>query len=105
MVAHFLFLEGKMKYYRELLQTHSLHDLRSLGREIGVRAPSKFTKSELIEEILLVDEGKKKPYFTKRGRPDKDGRRVKEENLRREQIEKLIDEELIKLKKLVLSLI
>ena len=42
-----------------------LCDLRDYAREIGVRAPTTYTKEQLIIKIQEVESGKQKPYFTK----------------------------------------
>ncbi len=48
----------------------NLHILRMYAKEIGVKSPSVYTKSVLIEKIKAVESGKTKPYFSKRGRPN-----------------------------------
>ena len=62
-----------MKYSREQLVEINLYSLRNLAREIGVKAPTSFKKQELIDEILLIDSGKKQAYKSNKGRPAKDG--------------------------------
>ena len=47
----------------------NLHILRMYAKEIGVKSPSVYTKSVLIEKIKDVKSGKTKPYYSKRGRP------------------------------------
>ena len=47
----------------------NLHVLRTYAKEIGVKSPSVYTKSVLIEKIKGVESGKIKPFFSKRGRP------------------------------------
>lgn len=48
----------------------NIHVLRTYAKEIGVKSPSIYTKSVLIEKIKDVKSGKTKPYFSKRGRPN-----------------------------------
>lgn len=61
-----------MKHAREELEDFSFHALRNLAREVGVKAPTALRKSELIEEILLIESGKKEPKKpNNKGRPTK----------------------------------
>ncbi len=46
----------------------NIHSLRNIARKIGVKSPTTLKKKELIEEILLIESGKKPPCATKRGR-------------------------------------
>lgn len=63
-----------MKYDREQLSQINLYGLRSLAREVGVKSPTSLKKQALIEEIILIESGKKSPYKqTKKGRPLKKG--------------------------------
>lgn len=55
-------------YTKEQLEGMHLHDLRAIGRNIGVKSPTSKTKTELINKILAVFKGEEKPYFTKVGR-------------------------------------
>ena len=54
---------------KDELQKFSVHDLRAYARGVGVRAPTIKRKEELINEILKISRGDKKPYYTKVGRP------------------------------------
>ena len=59
-----------MKYERKQLYEINIHDLRILARKIGVKAPTKLKKKELIDEILKIESGKKQPCApSNRGRP------------------------------------
>ncbi len=51
----------------------SIFALRELARQIGVPSPTSKKKDELIQAILDINTGKKKPYIakTKQGRPPK----------------------------------
>lgn len=51
----------------------SIHALRVLGRDLGVRQPTSLKKEDLICEIMLIHNGKKAPYVpsNKKGRPPK----------------------------------
>ena len=71
--ALFLFLEEKnMQYERDDLYATKIGILQKYAREIGVKAPTCLTKRALINEIILVQSGKKAPCApNKRGRPAK----------------------------------
>lgn len=51
------------------LQKCNIHDLRDLGAKIGVKSATSLSKEKLIENILLINQGKIAPYHTKKGRP------------------------------------
>ena len=66
----FFILGESMEYSLEQLQQINLHSLRVIARDIGVRAPTALTKNALIDEIIKIQSGKKKPHVpSKRGRP------------------------------------
>ncbi len=56
---------------KEYLERLSIYDLRQLGRDSGVKAPTKLRKQELIVEIINVQNGKSLPHFSNKGRPIK----------------------------------
>lgn len=58
--------------YQENYNKLNLHDLRVLGAQIGVKAPSTLKKEQLIKEIIAVERGEKSPHFSNRGRRRKD---------------------------------
>jgi hypothetical protein len=87
----FFVLVKKMKYTKEQLQAKNLYALRGIGREIGVRAPSSLTKGVLIENILRVQAGIDKPFFSKSGRPSLDGKFTTKKKKDKKQTE-LIEE-------------
>ena len=61
-----------MKYDKEQLYETNMHSLRKIAREMGVYAPTRLNKKELIREILEIDSGEKLPCApSKRGRPIK----------------------------------
>lgn len=61
-----------MNYQRENLIQLNIHTLRSIAREFGVKSPTTLNKDSLINEILLISQGKKQPHTpTKKGRPPK----------------------------------
>ena len=63
-----------MKYDREYLNLTNVHALRNIAREIGVRAPCSLKKQVLIDEIMLIESGKKEPHKkSNKGRPVKNG--------------------------------
>ena len=51
------------------LENKSLHELRGIGRELGVKRPTNLTKQELILNILGILSGEITPFFTTKGRP------------------------------------
>ena len=62
-----------MGFDKEQLQRLSVYTLRNIAREIGVKSPTTLTKQSLIEEILQIESGKRKPCEpSKRGRPSID---------------------------------
>lgn len=65
------------------LEGFSLSHLRTLGREVGVKAPTQKTKKQLIKSIEAIYKGEEPPHFSNRGRQpynrlfnplDKDGK-------------------------------
>ena len=50
------------------LQKLSVHILRAMGRERGVRTPTTKRKAEIIEEIIAIKYMGKEPYFSPYGR-------------------------------------
>lgn len=56
-----------------IYENYNLYELRTLGREKGVKAPTTFKRRELIEQIINIDNGIFSPYDknTKQGRPVK----------------------------------
>ena len=68
--VRFFILGESMEYSLEQLQQINLHSLRVIARDIGVRAPTALTKNALINEIIKIQSGVKKPCVpNKRGRP------------------------------------
>ena len=53
---------------KELLKQKSIYELRIIGRELGVKAPTKLKKQVLIHCILERIEGKTQPFISNRGR-------------------------------------
>ena len=59
-----------MKHEKSQLHEISIFSLRNIARELGVYAPTKLKKNELIDEILTIENGEKQPCTpSKRGRP------------------------------------
>lgn len=58
-----------MNYTREDLNRRTIHSLRIIGREVGVKSPTVLSKGTLIDEIIAISSGEKEPSFTKLGRP------------------------------------
>lgn len=63
-------------YTKEDLMALGVYELRSLAREIGVKAPTMLTKEEIANAIILVMRGLAKPERTAFGRPVKSGKIV-----------------------------
>ena len=55
----------------QYLSTVSLGALRSYGRTLQLKAPTKYTKSWLVQEIIKVLCGESKPQRDKKGAPIK----------------------------------
>ena len=60
-----------MKQIFDDLENLNYYSLRVLAKEIGVKAPSKLTKAQIIQEISLIKSGVKEPYVSTKGRPAK----------------------------------
>ena len=61
-----------MQYSRDDLYATKIGVLQKYARAIGVKAPTKLNKRELIQEIVLIQDGKKLPCVpSTRGRPVK----------------------------------
>ena len=58
---------------REELYERNTHELRTLGRRVGVKCPSKLKKEDLVDSILKIEKGLIAPYHTNMGRPIKKG--------------------------------
>lgn len=58
----------KMARERLELQKLSVHILRAMGRDCGVRTPTTKRKAEIIEEIIAIKHMGQKPYFSPYGR-------------------------------------
>jgi hypothetical protein len=92
-----------MKISRKELSKLSHYELRNLGRQIGVKSPSTIRKDEVIDNIIAIYKGKKKPHFTNLGRPA-----IKQNNSfdsKDIEIEKQIDKMLLDLKIEIMNLI
>ena len=85
------------------LMHNSLHELRIIGRKLGVKSVTTLKKNELIENIIDISTGDKKPTFTKQGRKPYD---YANSNLKisKEKI-KIIEEMLNRTKKEILDLL
>ena len=51
------------------LSKKSIHELRILGRSIGVKSVTTLKKEELIEQIISVDNGTQKPFLATKVAP------------------------------------
>ncbi len=54
---------GFRKLTKEELEKESIAVLRELGRHFGVKSPASMRKQEIIENIITIQAGKKKPSF------------------------------------------
>ena len=50
------------------LESKTIHDVRNLARELGVRSPSTLNKDEVIKRINQINNGEREPYFSSKGR-------------------------------------
>ncbi|MCQ2399115.1 MAG: transcription termination factor Rho [Clostridia bacterium] len=55
----------------EMLQEEGISILREIGRRVGVKQVTAYSKESLIEEIIKVQNGETKPCFSNRGAPSK----------------------------------
>ncbi len=53
------------------LEVESLNTLRAIGRRLGVESPASKNKDVLVDDIMAVKEGRKKPVKSNRGAPVK----------------------------------
>lgn len=58
-------------YTKEELMALGVYELRSLAREVGVKAPTMLTKEEIANSVLSVLRGEEKPQRSSFGRPVK----------------------------------
>ena len=63
-----------VKLSREEWEKVSLSVLRAIGRAIGVKSPTTMPKEPLIDNIMGIEEGRRKPEVaTNKGAPTKSG--------------------------------
>ncbi len=55
-------------FKEEDLRKFNLLTLREFARKIGVKSPTSKKKAQLIKEIVNIEKGLQKPYFSKFGR-------------------------------------
>ena len=89
-----------MEYERNFLLSLRLSDLRLIGWKIGVKAPTTYNKTQLIDEIIKISIGEKSPCEKVLGRPKLNGLNIncnlsadieeQIENILRETKEKII---------------
>lgn len=58
-------------FSREELEKLNIHELRSRARMLGVKAPTTKKQSQLIDEIVLIENGELEAFKSKMGRPPK----------------------------------
>ena len=91
-VTHFFWRKFSMpQFYKEMLEKYSFHSLRDLARSMGVKAPSQLKKDELIFAILDIQNNKTEPVSTNKGRPPSANIEMVLSSLKREELEKLLD--------------
>lgn len=60
------------KFSKQELEAKSIFEMRALAKEVGVSAPTKINKAELIDLVLKITNGEMEPPFApRRGRPKK----------------------------------
>lgn len=91
-------------YTKEQLINTNLHDLRRIGKAIGVKAPSTLKKKQLISQILGIQKGTIAPIFSTFGRPTLGSNNIKKKK-EVSNIEKEIDILLSQLKTRIINLI
>ena len=79
------------QFYKEMLEKYSFHSLRDLARSMGVKAPSQLKKDELIFAILDIQNNKTEPVSTNKGRPPSANIEMVLSSLKREELERLLD--------------
>jgi len=64
-----------MEHNKESLENLRIHELRDLARKLGVQAPTSLKKETIIEQVMAIVNGDKKPYVKKsnKGRPARIG--------------------------------
>ena len=58
---------------KDKLEFYTIHDLRVLGRALGVKHPSMLNKEELIDYIILVSNQSIDKNYSKKGRKARAG--------------------------------
>ena len=95
-----------MNYTKEQLEDYTIHDLRLIGRSIGVRAPSAMVKKDLVQAILSVQDGCVKPHLTSRGRPRKTTLEIEQKIFKpNSKFEQKVDVLLAQIKKTIMELV
>ena len=58
------------KFSKQELEAKSIFEMRALAKEVGVSAPTKINKAELIDLVLKITNGEMEPPVApRRGRP------------------------------------
>ena len=74
------------KYTFEQLDAKTIFEVRDIAKEVGVSAPTKMKKSELIDMILKITSCEiVAPEPPRRGRPPKDAYSKEEDNTANEE--------------------
>ncbi len=74
------------EFTREELMEMNIHDLRRIGSQLGVRAPTDKNKQQLVKCIMDVSSGRVAPYKTNVGRPSKTTCQIEDDEEMREKI-------------------
>ena len=96
---------GNMAYTYKELQGKTIHAVRVIGKEIGVKSPSTLKKQELIDRILDIQSGKVMPKFSSSGRPRLGSENIVKPKKETAILEKEIDKILEQTKLQILNLI
>lgn len=60
------------KYTKQDLESKSIFEMRALAKEVGVSAPTKLNKADLVNLVFKISNGEMEPPAApRRGRPKK----------------------------------
>ena len=62
------------KFLKSELEAKSIFEMRALAKEVGISAPTKMNKAELVDMVFKITNGEiEPPQAPRRGRPKKYG--------------------------------
>ena len=62
------------KFSKSELEAKSIFEMRALAKEVGISAPTKMNKAELVDMVFKITNGEiEPPQAPRRGRPKKYG--------------------------------